>query len=870
MAALVQSYPQQSSTVTMLQTRPSSASGILQTSSQGQSHQYSTNSSQSNRNSFHGLNSGIGASTYRGHTTVAPIAPYAFTSTPSLATPGQRTPGVPHIRADQRTSSAPALPTLQHGEAGKNGPRSRYPAPASVSTISSSSSSDLSSLSQKSGSRDDLAIIGTARLASGMPRPHSTIITSSSLNPISANTSSPAKATPDRYRRPNNGRAQSSTTSQLAPAHAASTSNSSLPNVMQFYSSSTQKPTVEVSSFSSPALDLQMPPFSRQSTGTSMTLGTATDDMQLNKNSGSQEQAKRYRRRSIHTIDAADYSYAGANPVSGGFLQQGSRQSNSANGRIDYQQHPLRSSPIVNIRPASSHGRNGSSDSVNSTRSSHRSRPSSANKREPGIAVAAVNPAPPAASTKALAAEQTPLKLDVPKLVNIPARGSSSDAAKRIANPSPLSKPMIMSPESATPASKDSFASAVNAALQQPAKPTYAQVAHGSHAGSPAAKQLAALNEKEGKKSKTSRLRRAFSFGSAAELRKASAENSAANNAAAALDRSKLRKEKYQEEQDAEQARIAERQEAGGLGSGIYSGQGNFFSGSTDNLSISSTASSASVMIRKMGKGMKKSTRSLVGLFRPKSVIGVPAADSALPQASQAQVSMVTVEAEREKVNVNANPHDQVGGGTGYPRLERNSLDAANATVAADRLGSSSTENSAARRSIVGGDRDRAEVLAAVKKGILKRTGTDSGNSSPVIRPLDNKTPNFQLPQIPNVNDSPNSSAPSTPNDEQQGHRRTGSVTLGGEDYFMSALRFQSDSKSVPSTPQGSSKRNATFSPRIQFHDTWPSGEYDRRGEIATCNRLTPMLAQQIKEELNTFKMEMEVHENSKIYTHFF
>jgi hypothetical protein len=71
----------------------------------------------------------------------------------------------------------------------------------------------------------------------------------------------------------------------------------------------------------------------------------------------------------------------------------------------------------------------------------------------------------------------------------------------------------------------------------------------------------------------------------------------------------------------------------------------------------------------------------------------------------------------------------------------------------------------------------------------------------------------------------------------------------------MSALRFQSDSKSVPTTPQGTVKRNATFSPRIQFHDTWPSGEYDRRGEIATCNRLTPMLAQQIKEELNTFKM---------------
>jgi len=124
--------------------------------------------------------------------------------------------------------------------------------------------------------------------------------------------------------------------------------------------------------------------------------------------------------------------------------------------------------------------------------------------------------------------------------------------------------------------------------------------------------------------------------------------------------------------------------------------------------------------------------------------------------------------------------------------------------------------------------------------------------------------------------------------------KRAGSaVAIGGEDYFMSALRLRQDTKSAPGTPSGGmSKRNATFSPRIVFYDTWPSQEYDRRGEIATCNRLTPMLAQQIKEELNSFKMvctenehlrwtiqrlltmtylqEMEVHETSKIYTHFF
>lgn len=320
---------------------------------------------------------------------------------------------------------------------------------------------------------------------------------------------------------------------------------------------------------------------------------------------------------------------------------------------------------------------------------------------------AGINPAP--TSITAVAS----VKHDRPELVNIPVRGSSSDATKRVASPSPLSKPMTMSTEPAV--TKDTFASTVTAALQTPVK------ADGARPQSPAAQKLAALNDKGGKK--PSRLRRAFSFGSAAELRKASIENNA-NNAGQAADRARLRKEQFQNEQEAEQARIAQKQEEGGIGSGIYSGQGHFFSGSTDNLSVSSTASSASIMIRKMGKGMKKSTRSLVGLFRPKSVIGVPAADSAVPEASVGEVSMVNVEAERQRVNVNNVSKEANSSGTGFPKLERNSLDAANAASAG---ASGSTDNvsigsdSAQRKSILGGDKERAEVLAAVKKGILKR-----------------------------------------------------------------------------------------------------------------------------------------------------
>ena len=296
------------------------------------------------------------------------------------------------------------------------------------------------------------------------------------------------------------------------------------------------------------------------------------------------------------------------------------------------------------------------------------------------------------------------------KIVNIPPRGSS-DASKRFTNPSPLSQPL--SPQATS--NKNAFTAAVQ---QRPTTPSLTPVSQNNGPGSAAAQSLAGLNKKDGKKEgKSSRLRRAFSFGSAAELRKASAENNMKNDVAA--ERAKLRKDRYQDEREAEQAAIAQKQEASGLGEGIYSGQGQFFTGSTDNLSISSTASSASVMIRKMGKGMKKGSRSLVGLFRPKSVVGVPAAETAVPEPSVAQVSMVTVEAEREKVNVNVKPDEQTGGGTGFPKLERNSMDAANIPIEPAPL--APHDNVPSRRSIVGGEKERAEVLAAVKKGILKR-----------------------------------------------------------------------------------------------------------------------------------------------------
>jgi hypothetical protein len=302
--------------------------------------------------------------------------------------------------------------------------------------------------------------------------------------------------------------------------------------------------------------------------------------------------------------------------------------------------------------------------------------------------------------------------------VNIPPRSSSSDAGtinKRAANPSPLSKPVRMDAEAEALSSHPAGAVGGAAGAAQQGSPAQA-----AKMESAAVKQLSAINEKGGKlKSKTSRLRRAFSFSSAAELRKAAGGD---YDTVQGTGHAKLQKAPTPEEMyDAEQARIAQRQEAAGIGSNIYSG-GKIFTGSTDNISVSSTASSASIMIRKMGHSMKKGGRSLVGLFRPKSIIGVPTADSKSPEASQAAVSMVTAEAERERVNVNPDLHSQNGGGTGFPHLERNSMDASKAANSlSDRLSSSGTDSTAPRKSIVGGEKERAEVLAAVRKGILKR-----------------------------------------------------------------------------------------------------------------------------------------------------
>ncbi|KAI1384542.1 uncharacterized protein F4822DRAFT_366510 [Hypoxylon trugodes] len=838
MAALVQTYPQQSGTVTLLQTRPSSASGIMAPPSGTQPNQAYMNSNQ--RNSYHGLsgNVGGGPTVYRGNTS-APVQPYAFTATPNLANGGQwqqqqygayrSSPGVQTMQMDPNAAQRSRYATNSSG----NNANGLVNTPAGIS-------SDDSRIMSSSGSRPQLAV-------------------NTSSQPTFAQVAA-AKATPERYRRPSPRYTDSSPSVMQTPQPQGSAmpSGSGMATVVHLYNPRAMPDRKAGMPRNTGALA------SRPHSAYGAMAGVAMDDMHLYRHP-TEEEAKRFRRRSIHSINSSDYP----NPLTPQDFKQAEESfrlealaASRKQGSLDKELKNVARggsnlSPSGPVEKNKMHAINGSSESLVSSGSSN-SRPSSSANRNPNAFAPTGSPASTSTSTDKKSGQ------DQSKPVTIPPRGSSTDVGKRTINPSPLSKPATMAPES----SSDDSATPANAAESAPTK---ASAASSSLADSPAAKRLAAINEKGGKsKSKSSRLRRAFSFGSAAELRKVTGQDVSpdpvkmSQNEPTRLHKDPRPEDLYEEEQ----ARIAQRQEESGIGSSIYSGT-KLFAGSTDNLSISSTASSASIMLRKMGRGMKKGGRSLVGLFRPKSIVGGPNEDLKAPEASQATVSMVTVEAERERVNVNANPHSQQAGGTGFPHLENNSVDAPVVEgLPTDRLGSSGTDNSGARKSIVGGEKERAEVLATIRKGILK---TRSNSPSPSPRGNETRGPTFELPTIPNISNSPSSSAPSTPNEEVQGHKRSESVAIGSEDYFVSALRLRQDTKSAPTTPQGTSgKRSATFSPRIVFYDTWPSGEYDRRGEIATCNRLTPMLAQQIKEELNTFKMEMEVHETSKIYTHFF
>ncbi|KAJ1020843.1 hypothetical protein NDA18_005692 [Ustilago nuda] len=132
--------------------------------------------------------------------------------------------------------------------------------------------------------------------------------------------------------------------------------------------------------------------------------------------------------------------------------------------------------------------------------------------------------------------------------------------------------------------------------------------------------------------------------------------------------------------------------------------------------------------------------------------------------------------------------------------------------------------------------------------------------------------------------DSPASSPPGSGSGEMPPRsvspgliQHAGGVLGHHSNLSMPTLSLMMDPSAIDFMPQRSvtapsqAKKKLSFAEDCIFHSTWPATIYDRRGEQATCNRLTPLLAQRIKEELNTYKMEeMAVAPSSRIYTHFF
>lgn len=148
-------------------------------------------------------------------------------------------------------------------------------------------------------------------------------------------------------------------------------------------------------------------------------------------------------------------------------------------------------------------------------------------------------------------------------------------------------------------------------------------------------------------------------------------------------------------------------------------------------------------------------------------------------------------------------------------------------------------------------DEQKFHSVSGVRKGPKKMNSFDRRQQH-LKHVLDLQPPSSSVPfhhdRIPSISDQSSVSSPKLLSS------------------FISRIR-----KSPMPLPQIAPARpSVKFSSRIILYDTYHHDEYDRHPEIATCNQLTPLLAQQIKEELNELKSNMEVHRDSICYTQFF
>ena len=357
MAALVQTYPQQT-TVTMLQSRPSSSGGY--TPAQSQQHLGSRNAPSQK------YNASSGSGSYRGMPSHGPVAPYAFTSTPQLANTGvssrQYQNHSPQLRSENRTSSAPVIPQAQQASLPSGAAisaRHRYPTSSPISTSSPSTS-----LNQAiPRSMDDISISLRPAMTESSSRPRSMLELPVSSSMASTNSMPPAKPSPDRYRR-NMRRMDSSDSGPNRTHHAsAMPSGSGMAAVGHLYTHLSH-------SNSSPTLQSYQSFRGTVHNAGDQTRKPSMDDMSLIRPQNT-ELAKRYRRRSLGSLETAGLNHAAdeqytSSPHPNAFIP----------GPLLTQSRGSRN-PSPAHKPSSPHTRNGSSDSVSSARSGHSSQPQS-------------------------------------------------------------------------------------------------------------------------------------------------------------------------------------------------------------------------------------------------------------------------------------------------------------------------------------------------------------------------------------------------------------------------------------------------------------------------------------------------------------
>ena len=215
MAALVQAFPTQQSAaaVSLLQTRPQSASGPLQSNSQIQPHVIMQQRSMT----AYGPSTGSNSSTFRNYSGTAPVAPYAFTSTPGLTNSHTKQPQ--QVWTDNKNSAVRPIAPEET--------RLRYP--ISDSSSSSSVSSEPPARYHQSHQQQLQQFTRTNPNANARPLSVAALPGSMTVS----TTTSPPRPSPDRYRRGKKGDGNVSANSTVPPPQGSATPSSSGMTTMQ-------------------------------------------------------------------------------------------------------------------------------------------------------------------------------------------------------------------------------------------------------------------------------------------------------------------------------------------------------------------------------------------------------------------------------------------------------------------------------------------------------------------------------------------------------------------------------------------------------------------------------------------------------------